>query len=192
MDTQNVLTTTLNVLAVGARKSVLDAFAEDARIHHIEVEGTQNMEIQPSDLKGKHPDLIIWGRAVLQAQKEVQKQTFSAVYPTIAYLEGFAPIPAVLTAQVLEWNTLNRGNPTFEAQFDRGKGEIHLKVLRPSFFDLKDYSLSPNWTVETRIHHGGYLAAGEYQFTVPNHNTGHFIVLNSAQDDCCVWQGVAQ
>lgn len=191
METQDVLTKTLRVLAIGARKSVLDALSEDANAHHIEVEGTQNMDITPDDLGGQPFDLVFWGRAVLPQQKESQKISFSAAFPHIEFLDGFAPIPQVLTAQLLEWKSKKEGNAPFEAHFDQGNKTLSLKVIEPSFFTLQDFSLSAQWAIETREHHQGYLAAGEYQFPIAPHSTTHFLVLNTAKDDCRIWQGWA-
>lgn len=150
------------VLIVGKRVRVLDELADALRHVGMVVHEETDIERVRSSVDGSTIDILALGRTFSAAKRDRIVSALRAQNPGLRVVEGLAPIPALVVAQVQEVVTApNRDTRIVgAAAYERGANKIVLILRRPARTQVALYRLDPFYRVHQTDVFSGSLDRG--------------------------------
>lgn len=154
--------TPARVLLVGKRVRVLDELGRALRAAGMVVREETDVDRATSVVDGTSIDILALGRTFSGTKRQRIVAALRAQNPRLKVVEGLAPIPELVVAQVREAvNTPNRDTRIVgAAAYERGDNSIVLILRRAAHVDVTLYRLDPMYRVHRLDAFTGSLSNG--------------------------------
>jgi hypothetical protein len=154
------------VLLVGKRAAVLTRL--QAALRDVGIEADLTQEVRNADHAQLRPyAAVAFGRAVSEADRSRMKDVFRAANPDVVYVDGLAPITALLVAQFEE--ALDRRPETARKlrSVVAARGRIELEVRAQAAVQATAYRLTRLYRTRTTQLLDGELPVGPKTIALP-------------------------
>ncbi|MBB5788253.1 hypothetical protein [Jiangella mangrovi] len=149
--------TPARVLLVGKRVRVLDELGRALREAGMVVREETDADRVRYGVDGSSIDILALGRAFTGPKRDRMIATLKAANPALRVVDGLAPIPSIILAQIREVVTApNRDTRVVgAAAYESGDNSIVLVLRRPAHLDVTLHRLDPLYRVhETDVYTG--------------------------------------
>ncbi|MGH8776814.1 MAG: hypothetical protein ACRDWI_17240 [Jiangellaceae bacterium] len=166
------MATTGRVLLVGKRARVLDHLADALRRQGLHVREETDLERVRTHIDGSTVDVLAVGRAVTGARRESIVAALRAKNPALRVVEGFAPITALLVAQVEEALTApgTEERIVSSAWIDPGDDHVMVTLRRPVRVTVVLHRLDKLYRTHEHTVHDGPLDRGRHFLPLKRRN----------------------
>lgn len=131
----------MNVLSIGARKSILTGFSRALEQVGFQAHWTNN-HTDTGYIINKYPpgeyDIVTFGRGVSAENKKLLQEEYARQHPGIRFVEGLAPIRDLLVDQVLLAAHQNAASPISVTH----TGDLKVTTAHPCRLAVKRYHLN--------------------------------------------------
>ncbi|PSL03227.1 hypothetical protein CLV30_108139 [Haloactinopolyspora alba] len=155
--------TPARVLLVGKRVRVLDELGTALRAVGMVVREETDVDRATTGIDGASVDVLALGRTFTGSKRDRIVTALRAQNPRLKVVEGLAPIPELMVAQVREAvGTPDRDNRIVgAAAYERGDNSIVLILRRAANLDVTLYRLDPMYRVHRLEAFTGPLGPGK-------------------------------
>jgi hypothetical protein len=150
------------VLLVGKRVRVLDELGSALRQAGMVVREETDLERVRSGVDGSSVDIVALGRTLSSAKRDRMITSLRAQNPSLRVVQGMAPIPSLVVAQIQEVVTASNRDIRIvgAAAYDNSDNSIVLILRRAAHVDVTLHRLDPLYRVHRIDVYTGVLDKG--------------------------------
>jgi hypothetical protein len=156
------------VLLVGKRARVLDELGRALQHLGMEVIQETDLERARNSVDGASVDVLALGRAVRGAKREAVVTALRAQNPALKVVDGLAPIPPLIVAQIQEAVSSPPGGSRIvsNAMYEQVNNRVVLMMTRPAEVGVVLHRLDPLYRIHQTPIFAGRLGDGRQNLPI--------------------------
>lgn len=161
-------TQSARVLLVGKRARALDELGRALQQLGMETVQETDIERARTSIDGANVDVVALGRAVRGAKREALVTALRAQNPQLKVVDGLAPIPQLLVAQIQQAVTLPGGDDRIvaSAMYEQVNNRVVLMMQKPGDVTVTLHRLDPLYRLHQMPIFAGRLGEGRQNIPI--------------------------